>query len=1053
MAGNSTEISKHALDNEKLISITKRLLFSYAAVGALFVTQVGAQDLASRMPRSTDYTSMWWVDGFPTRVPGARWLRCIQTGSYAMVLNTETMKIPHFGPVTKSDSYSELTLRTDRQWEKLPSADLKLEMTVDGKVYRCKAGGEVGRFTGPRLIESGRFFQRADVTDLVFVADDGERLNCDARFETAAWADRLSLILAAQPGPQPIRAGEPCFGRVAGGFGLDGNNHWTIPHDPALDSKSFTMALWVYVPSDYQAAQHASWLICKNAHEQADGNVGITIQNDVPIARMNIGGGRQNAHATKRISNRSAKLSIDSWNHLAMSYDGKKLRIYLNGKLAGDKQVGRVRKPAKGDWTFGLRPGNQGQRYGFRGVIDEVEYFDRELIERELRQLVQNPNVSRSKFKPSKQWSFDANGKASDSPPREPWKNASMAIQLRNDKLSRQANWKQPVDQPWTQANWQQLALTLDQDDLQGDAKGDLTKNEDLPLASPLNIQASVTQDAKNCVVEYDSAVGWHRVNLDKIEPIVASGDRKPSNDAIERVKLVLSNPTDREEVARLMFEKTPVGILQRIGSPITGISAILRDADGHPTGIPVQLSKNWHSDPQAGVYNGLWFHGISQVRLPPNSTTELELAIAYGHWGGVATASHAQLCLIGWGNSQLWGQSALGSWGESICYDPDQVQANCTITDVRPLMVRGKSDSGSWDWTTNVGGGDLFRFFDPEGQRLAHQAMRTAYHRYGPCLTEVTHAGEIGTVISHSATVSLARTDDVVRGIYRIRMDVREPVDFSRFVVFQIGADTYNSTRERKFAIGDESGVAKVWKANWGGDVYHGDPIKLEGQNPWASLHSAEGDLQETGATANRGFVIRNWDAKIGGKQAVPWIAERGLESRSNPSSILDLVPPPGVDRLERGDFIEATIEHLVVPQFANDYYGPSKSLKTALGKDADTWRMIHREAVGDDRDIEVVAGTLKQTFPDVRINTLDDRASFKMKGGLGYLPVTFVGLTSNHGYTLTVDGKPLDQSIHGNDFWQTEFDPLTRRWSVTYNVPADSDQVRTFSLSASAQ
>ena len=33
------------------------------------------------------------------------------------------------------------------------------------------------------------------------------------------------LVLAARPGLLPIPAGEPCFGRVRGGFGLDGSNH------------------------------------------------------------------------------------------------------------------------------------------------------------------------------------------------------------------------------------------------------------------------------------------------------------------------------------------------------------------------------------------------------------------------------------------------------------------------------------------------------------------------------------------------------------------------------------------------------------------------------------------------------------------------------------------------------------------------------------------------------------------------------------------------------------------------------------------------------------
>ena len=69
---------------------------------------------------------------------------------------------------------------------------------------------------------------------------------------------------------------------------------------------------------------------------------------------------------------------------------------------------------------------------------------------------------------------------------------------------------------------------------------------------------------------------------------------------------------------------------------------------------------------------------------------------------------------------------------------------------------------------------------------------------------------------------------------------------------------------------------------------------------------------------------------------------------ARGADTSTVDLLPPPGVTRLEPGDFVEATIEHVIMPQFAADYYGPNEALRAALGQWENTWRMIHREAVG---------------------------------------------------------------------------------------------------------
>lgn len=87
---------------------------------------------------------------------------------------------------------------------KLPGAELQLVISIDGQSYRCTRGGPWTRFAGPRLIESGRFLQPTDVTELVFSDKQGAKLNVEARLETAAWPDCRGLILAARPGLQVI---------------------------------------------------------------------------------------------------------------------------------------------------------------------------------------------------------------------------------------------------------------------------------------------------------------------------------------------------------------------------------------------------------------------------------------------------------------------------------------------------------------------------------------------------------------------------------------------------------------------------------------------------------------------------------------------------------------------------------------------------------------------------------------------------------------------------------------------------------------------------------
>ncbi|MEO1857575.1 MAG: hypothetical protein ABGY95_09480, partial [Rubritalea sp.] len=793
---------------------------------------------ATMMPQVTDYTSMSWAEGFPSVVTDAKWIRRIRTGTYEFDLNTETLSIPHLGPVHRAMSYEKLIEGEERT--KNSPAELDLILRVNNKEYHCHQAEKWSRFTGPRVIESGRFVQRADVTDLVFRSADGEILNAEARFETIAWPDRLGFILVVRPGSEKNEGGKAA---VTSGVNLPA---------PAVDNES-----------------------------------------------------------------------------------------------------------------------------------------------------------------------------------RAVWNDVSLAIVLKNSRVTlKQENLKSTTE-AGEHKGWYQVALSFNP----------LTMKK-AAASSMVIVKARELKTGTARKVEYQSSLGWHRVDLDGVRSLVPAVGQHSLNDAAERIRIQLTNPSETPQMSRLMFAKTPSGFRHRIGSAITGVSMTLRDTLGNPIGIPVQLSKNWHGDKRGGVYAKTWLHGITQLRLPAKSEFELELMITYGHWGGVAAASHAQLSLIGWGSNQLWEQSALGAWGEAICYEPSQAQANCTITDVRPLMLSNPGEKNHWKWTVNVGGGDFFRMFDPSGMRVGHSAMQAIRHRQGPCLTEVSYSGKVSNGVRHSSTVSIARTDDLVRGFYRIRLKVDVATDFSRLVLFQVGADTYNFTGEKKLAMGNSSGVIKQWDAQWGGDKYQTEPLKCLGESPWVSMHQAQRPWTRVDSPwANRGIIIRSWRARLGGEIAAPWIAEHGSQQRGKKYSTIDIVPPPGITRLEVGDYVEAVVEHIIIPQDSKDYYGPNQELRTALEVNADTWKMVHREASKNNPNLVMKQGGLVRKFPDVRIRTENGCAEFEISGGLGYIPLTFLGLPSHDSGCLVIDGKPLDQSVHGNDFWQCDYDPMTQLWSRTYNIPANAD------------
>ena len=104
----------------------------------------------------------------------------------------------------------------------------------------------------------------------------------------------------------------------------------------------------------------------------------------------------------------------------------------------------------------------------------------------------------------------------------------------------------------------------------------------------------------------------------------------------------------------------------------------------------------------------------------------------------------------------------------------------------------------------------------------------------------------------------------------------------------------------------------------------------------------------------------------------------------------------------------------------------------------------MIHREAAGNDLNIRMKEGRLVKNYPvEISVSAMQ-RAQFTVSGGLGYVPATFTGLKDyRHSKLYRISGAKIiaeDQSVNGNDFWQTDYDTVSGTWSITYNINLDS-------------
>ena len=456
----------------------------------------------------------------------------------------------------------------------------------------------------------------------------------------------------------------------------------------------------------------------------------------------------------------------------------------------------------------------------------------------------------------------------------------------------------------------------------------------------------------------------------------------------------------------------------------------------------------------------GTWFHGFSQVRLPPRAQrragTDDRLRPLGRRGGRLARAAlpRSAGAATSSGTRARWARGARAS-----ATSPTRPRRSAAILDVRPVMVRSMADDQPWNWTHNVGGGDFFRLFDAGGQtRLpAPDAHRLRAPRALPDRGDLRGPHRRGhRALGHRQPRPHRRHR--ARHLPAAAGCARKPMDFSRFVIFQIGADTYSYTGERKMALGNETGPAPGMGHAMG-------RRHLSHRAAWNARAACRGSRctkpsragtkpqgDSSGAWANRGIVIRSWKARLGGKPAAPWMAEHGVKARGADTSTrrhraAARRHAAGARRLRRGHH-RAPHHAAVRRRLLRPQRGPARR---ARRNGENTWRMIHREAVGNDRRVEMKTGTLEGLHPAVRVARGERRRRVhahrraRLRARHLHRPhlaprLTAAGSTASR----------VDQSVHGNDFWQTDYDPATQRWSQTYNLPiAEGKQPHTIRLS----
>ena len=329
---------------------------------------------------------------------------------------------------------------------------------------------------------------------------------------------------------------------------------------------------------------------------------------------------------------------------------------------------------------------------------------------------------------------------------------------------------------------------------------------------------------------------------------------------------------------------------------------------------------------------------------------------------------------------------------------------------------------------------------------KLFQKEMKTAYLSHGPCLTDARHSGIYGVnrEVRFTTQIQTLRTDDYSRSFQNFRYSFDRNIKTDEATIFKLGRTQRYTTP--KIAYGNAKGLIKkqfVPKGLGEGYIFVGETT-FSGEGPWWVAFPGGRSSGMAGGTGYKALIIRKFDAVVNGKKrtAPSFRATQYKSESSMPNLDFELLAAAGKPSFKQGDYIDMELELITLPNSANDYYGPNEAFQKHLQANPPSWKTAYREVLQNDLQVNVTGGKLIRSYP-ILIAATGPEVIVDIRGGVGAVPISFSGLTSATGHTLyqVTNGKrqKFDQAVHGNDFWQTDFDAGTKTYKLTFNLPLD--------------
>lgn len=170
-----------------------------------------------------------------------------------------------------------------------------------------------------------------------------------------------------------------------------------VPDDDRLDVEQLTATAWIFPTtiSDQTGCHNWGNMIYQKSGASDDSVEFVLLGGDGACLYINSGPGgnkRMGPFDGADVDNSLTLLDLgiqeDKWYHIAGTFDGENIRIYLDGEMAGEKAIGKNNPSIvwnDNDSSVGGRSHNESW---FVGIIDEFALFNRALTDGEIRQMM-----------------------------------------------------------------------------------------------------------------------------------------------------------------------------------------------------------------------------------------------------------------------------------------------------------------------------------------------------------------------------------------------------------------------------------------------------------------------------------------------------------------------------------------------------------------------------------------------------------------------------------------------------------------------------------------